>query len=604
MANRWTSNSLSLVSCVGYNLASCTPSSTIAPGVVNRGYDALGDLTSTTDWLGNTVTYTYDLSSGTPQLSSTTVPTSSGAANTETQTLAHNPDGQLTSVTYAGPTGLSALNSVIDTYAYATSSNASSLNSASSIAGTTSTPTYTQQAQVQSATNQGASSPDNFTYGANNQLAKESAPVSTSLPKTYTYSPSTESLSLSSPASGSSTFYAYDALGERCAQVTAATTPSLSCTSTPSGSTTYAWTSFGQLQAVSSPTLTSTYGYDARGLRVMVSSTTSSGTTSAMASYDTIDGGSIPEMLTDGTNDYVYGPLVMGGAAPVEQFSVPTSSNPSPTPSFCFSTPSGVQAVVTQAAGSPASSLSELATYAVTGIRSVGSTSVATPFGFQGAYQDPTGLDYLYNRSFDPSSAQFLSVDPKLLTTEDPYSLDGGDTLNMSDPLGLEGWYCMQGTSHYYGGDLYGLIGPGRCGFGQFGQYCLVSDRTCNDTRTWSSQAEATQFDEAMVALASIRSEPASSVAVESDSQSTGSPSGRQNTAPIAGMLIKYFLGKVLDPSASRIARLQLGMTDFGIVNQSYRAGMYWWYATREELTQISDQVVPVLEGDGGVPLP
>ena len=148
------------------------------------------------------------------------------------------------------------------------------------------------------------------------------------------------------------------------------------------------------------------------------------------------------------TNDYVYGPLVMGGAAPVEQFSVPTSSNPSPTPSFCFSTPSGVQAVVTQAAGSPASSLSELATYAVTGIRSVGSTSVATPFGFQGAYQDPTGLDYLYNRSFDPSSAQFLSVDPKLLTTEDPYSLDGGDTLNMSDPLGLEGWYCMQGTSH------------------------------------------------------------------------------------------------------------------------------------------------------------
>ena len=27
------------------------------------------------------------------------------------------------------------------------------------------------------------------------------------------------------------------------------------------------------------------------------------------------------------TNDYVYGPLVMGGAAPVEQFSVPTSSN-------------------------------------------------------------------------------------------------------------------------------------------------------------------------------------------------------------------------------------------------------------------------------------
>ena len=36
------------------------------------------------------------------------------------------------------------------------------------------------------------------------------------------------------------------------------------------------------------------------------------------------------------------------------------------------------------------------------------------PFGFQGSYTDPSGVIYLIDRHYDPSTDQFLSVDPDL----------------------------------------------------------------------------------------------------------------------------------------------------------------------------------------------
>ena len=433
----YTYNNFDLVSCIRYDSTSpCPTSLSSAVHTVNRTYDPLGDLSSTTDWNNNTVSYAYDLSTGLPLLSTTTVPSVSGGSSTETQTLQHNADGQVTSITYAGtstPTGLSALNALSSTSTYASSTTLSSLISASTIGTTSSTPSYTQLSQVASTKNPGATSADALTYGANNQLKTESTPTSSSLPTHLTYSATTEQLTSSSPASGSSTYYVSDALGERCAQVTANSNPSLGCTSPPTGATTYSWTALGQLAQVTSPSTTTSYVYDARGLRVMTAST---GSPTTMSSYDMVDGGSIPEMLSDGANSYVYGPEVMGEVTPVEQISSSGAT------SFCFSAPSGVQAVVAQGTSSTPAALSELAAYSITGIQTLSAlgittTSAATPFGFQGAHQDATGLDYLYNRVYDPRTAQMLSVDPKLLTTLDPYGLDGGDSLNASDPLGL-----------------------------------------------------------------------------------------------------------------------------------------------------------------------
>ena len=40
------------------------------------------------------------------------------------------------------------------------------------------------------------------------------------------------------------------------------------------------------------------------------------------------------------------------------------------------------------------------------------------------------------NRYYDPSTDQFLSVDPAVATTGQPYAFTGDDPLNMTDPLG------------------------------------------------------------------------------------------------------------------------------------------------------------------------
>ena len=60
-----------------------------------------------------------------------------------------------------------------------------------------------------------------------------------------------------------------------------------------------------------------------------------------------------------------------------------------------------------------------------------------TPFGYAGGYTDPTGLLYLINRYYDPSTGQFLSVDPDVSETGEPYSYADGDPVNGTDPLGM-----------------------------------------------------------------------------------------------------------------------------------------------------------------------
>ena len=63
--------------------------------------------------------------------------------------------------------------------------------------------------------------------------------------------------------------------------------------------------------------------------------------------------------------------------------------------------------------------------------------SISTPFGFEGGYTDPTGLEYLIHRSYDATTGQFLSVDPDVAETGEPYSFVSGDPVNGIDPSGL-----------------------------------------------------------------------------------------------------------------------------------------------------------------------
>ena len=43
------------------------------------------------------------------------------------------------------------------------------------------------------------------------------------------------------------------------------------------------------------------------------------------------------------------------------------------------------------------------------------------------------------DRYYDPLTDQFLSVDPDLVETEQPYAFTGDDPLNSTNPLGLKG---------------------------------------------------------------------------------------------------------------------------------------------------------------------
>jgi RHS repeat-associated protein len=66
--------------------------------------------------------------------------------------------------------------------------------------------------------------------------------------------------------------------------------------------------------------------------------------------------------------------------------------------------------------------------------------SATTPLGYDGQYtSSDTGLVYLRNRVYDPSTAQFMSVDPAVALTRAPYSYAGDNPVNEQDRTGLEG---------------------------------------------------------------------------------------------------------------------------------------------------------------------
>jgi RHS repeat-associated protein len=67
--------------------------------------------------------------------------------------------------------------------------------------------------------------------------------------------------------------------------------------------------------------------------------------------------------------------------------------------------------------------------------------SAATPLGFDAQYtSSDTGLIYLRNRVYDPTTAQFLTVDPLKAITGERYSYAGDNPVNSGDPSGLSNW--------------------------------------------------------------------------------------------------------------------------------------------------------------------
>jgi RHS repeat-associated protein len=275
---------------------------------------------------------------------------------------------------------------------------------------------------------------DSYTYDADGRLTSDSP---TSGSATYnSYDTGSELCATQDGSSPSCTFpgssttvYGYDSAGDRCYAATGSTAGI--CSSPPAGSTleTFGWDQAGHMTCVtvanssdatcSSPnsTYSSTYVYNGDGLRVADSP---AGGSQQQFTWDATT--SVPRLIRDGTNEYLYGP---DSTTPIEQVNMSMGST-----SFNISDNQGVRLVV--ALNGDLTGTEDYNSYGTT------SGSIGTPFQFSGGYSDPTGLNYLVNRYYDPATGQFLSVDPVVSITGQPYSYAGDDPVNGGDPTGLE----------------------------------------------------------------------------------------------------------------------------------------------------------------------
>jgi RHS repeat-associated protein len=224
---------------------------------------------------------------------------------------------------------------------------------------------------------------------------------------TYTYDKADEL------ETGTGFKYTYNEVGQR-----------IKTSPTTGPATTYGYDQTGNLISVERPKegevakIEDAYAYNGSNLRV---SQTIAGTTTYLA-WDLSE--ALPLLLSDGTNSYIYGP----GGLPVEQI-----NNSTGTVEYLHHDQQGSTRLLTGSTGTVTGKCS----YSAYGTPTC-EGSATTPLGWDGQYtSSDTGLVYLRNRVYDPSTAQFLSVDPAVALTREPYAYGGDNPVNRRDPDGL-----------------------------------------------------------------------------------------------------------------------------------------------------------------------
>jgi len=433
-----------------------------ASGISTSSFDPFGEITSTTNGLNKTVAYSYDLNGN---VSGITYPLGSGATWASTDAIGYGYDhaDNLTSVTdFNGHTStvtvssdglpsaltLGASGDTITTD-YAANDGASSitLGNGSSLQSFTYSDVPSGGIASETDTPSSSLSPAGYTYDAQNQVT-QNTPGSgsaksyvedasgnlTTLPNgaSGTYNDASELTS--SVLSGTTTNSTYDAAGNKIGSSVAGTA---TVTATYSGSAEL--TSYQNSAAN-----TSSATYNGVGLRTAVTTTPSGGSASTQNFvWDTI--ASIPELLQDSTNAYIYGP----NRTPFEEVNLSTG-----TIRYLVADEIGSVRGVVSSSGS----LSASTSYDAWGNpETTGGLVSYTPFGFAGGYTDLTNLIYLLNRYYDPNVGQFISVDPLVGQTGQAYEYAGANPVTNIDPNGTdtEG-YCVNATIELAGGTVGG----------------------------------------------------------------------------------------------------------------------------------------------------
>jgi len=363
----------------GYNLRGQVTTLTYPNNkVVTRVYEADGAMTSSKDWSSKTTTFTYDQNEAW---------TGGVAANAVTTTIGYDNPGRVVSTTIKkGTTTLGSLAYTDDAASQITKETSVSL-------GATRTFTLDTTGRL---TKENTSV---YAYDAADQLTTNGA-------TTQAYDAAGQ---LTTAVTGStSTAYTFDARGNR----TKATTGT--------AVTTYAYDQANHLTGYTRGTTTATYAYNGDGLRA----SKTVGTVTTRFVYDTAEG--MPLILTDGASYYLYGP----SGTPYAQITTGGVTT------YLHTDQLGSVRMITSSTGTSAGT----ATYTAYGTRTP--TGTTSPFGYAGQYTDTeTGLQWLRARYYDPTTAQFLTVDPLAAATGARYSYASGNPVTSADPTGLgNGW--------------------------------------------------------------------------------------------------------------------------------------------------------------------
>jgi RHS repeat-associated protein len=350
---------------------------------VTRAFDKDGRLEKVTDWSSNVTKFTYD------------------------------PDSDQATTLF--PTGTTNE----DKYAY---NNADQMSEVKMLKGVESLASlvYTRDndGQVKTTTSKGLPGEEkpSYEYDPNSRLTKGATiayeyDAANNITKigtgTYKYN------AASQLETGPSLTYTYDELGERTK-----TKP------TTGSATTYGYNQAGNLSSVELPKegekaeIKDTYAYDGNGLRA---SQTINGTTSYLT-WDMTE--SLPLILSDTTNSYIYGP----GGLPVEQ----VSSGGAVT--YLHHDQQGSTRLLTGSTGTATGST----TFDAYGNKTGSTGTSTTPLGYDGQYTSTdTGLIYLRARAYDPATGAFLTVDPIVSITGAAYSYAYDSPVNAVDVTGL-----------------------------------------------------------------------------------------------------------------------------------------------------------------------
>jgi RHS repeat-associated protein len=369
--------------------------------IVNRTFDGADELSSVTTWLGgpgtcnginyptDTTTFSYDLDGN---LTSSTLPTCD-SKNTpngpDVISRTYNSDNTLSSIygTFNGSNG--SLDYTSNGLGYVTSRTANG--------GTPTNYSYNAMGQVVSSAS--GTNTTNFEYdSAGNVTCNQAGQY-----QTYN---SLGQLSVNYQNCGSTAApqdnFTYDAYGDRIQELVPWGTSSV-----PLDYEYY--NSVGEMTGYTAFFTQTNYSYAGNGQLIQISQ----GSTSLDLAYN--EAVPIPEIISDSNWDFIYGPDNQVFEA------INLTANPS-TPVY----------LINDINGSPIANLSldgkinNAMIYNTWGSPTSSSSPTPPPIGFDNAYYDGfSGFYYLNNRFYDLNTGQFITQDPRILATNQPWGYAG-----------------------------------------------------------------------------------------------------------------------------------------------------------------------------------